>query len=109
MNDDTAQRLAPHLEHLRSLKWLEFRGTQITDEALHHIEGLSSLERLFVRPSNESGMFYKPPVPIKVTHVGLESVASLKNLKLLSLNNGEINGSSRRPQNAQRETQVDEG
>ena len=92
VDDTTAEQLASRLERLRYLKWLEFRGTKISDTGVQHLTGVKSLERLFIRPLRDPGPIYKPPNPIGITDAALESIAKLKNLKCLSISHGKVSG-----------------
>lgn len=85
VDDATAERLAPHLQRLRHLEWLEFRATQVTDVGMQKLTGLHQLERLFLRPTQDSG-------PIPITHRGLQSISELKGLKLLAVYDAKVTG-----------------
>ena len=87
VDDDSVRRVIPLLEKLPYLQAVEFRDTIITDKSLEGLVRLGSLERLFVRSSvGDKG------VPIRLTDAAFESIAKLRNLKVLEVSNGTING-----------------
>jgi len=91
VGDSALLRIADHLQRLPDLRWLELRDTQVTDDGLVHVRNLRTLERLYIRTSEEDDA-----APIQITDAGLQHLEDLFRLKSLTIANGPVTGAGLR-------------
>jgi len=70
-----------HLKNVTSLRELELRHINVTDDSLKHFSGLTNLERLMVT---------SPRTPLRVTDEGISHLKNLTKLQRLCLPNTQI-------------------